>query len=216
MTKRKNVVSKMLLLVLILTLISCCFLGSTFARYTSSDSNKGTLNVAEWNVAYENGFEAVEEAEISPSMKEYTDDTYVAGNARKHTSERKLIATIKNTGDVDALVELSAVVDVVNKIEGADTAYDDEAVKGLFTVKLYTSTNNAPDGATAYTEKVNVAAESGVLYIFADITWTSDDESVYGEAADKRDTWVGKNVTSIGFTVSYTAVQNTQIPEAQA
>lgn len=210
MTKRKNVVSKMLLLVLILTLISCCFLGSTFARYTSSGSNKGTLNVAEWNVAYENGFEAVEEAEISPSMDEYT------GEVRTHTSERKLVATIKNTGDVDALVKLSAVVDVVNKIAEAEATYDDEVVKGLFTVNLYTSEENAPQGATPYTDKVNVAAKSGVLYIFADITWTSDDESVKGEAADERDTWVGKNVTSIGFTVSYTAVQNTEVPEAQA
>lgn len=205
MTKRKNVVSKMLLLVLILTLISCCFLGSTFARYTSSGSNKGTLNVAEWNVAYENGFEAVEEAEISPSMDEYT------GEVRTHTSERKLVATIKNTGDVDALVELSAVVDVVNKIEGADATYDDEVVKGLFTVNLYTSTSNDAQGATAYTKKLNVVAESGVLYIFADITWTSDDESVSGTAADERDTWVGENVTSIGFTVSYTAVQNSEV-----
>ena len=205
MTKRKNVVSKMLLLVLILTLISCFFLGSTFARYTSSGSNKGTLNVAEWNVAYENGFEAVEEAEISPSMDEYT------GEVRTHTSERKLVATIKNTGDVDALVELSAVVDVVNKIEGADATYDDEVVKGLFTVNLYTSTSNDAQGATAYTKKLNVVAESGVLYIFADITWTSDDESVSGTAADERDTWVGENVTSIGFTVSYTAVQNSEV-----
>ena len=205
MTKRKNVVSKMLLLVLILTLISCCFLGSTFARYTSSGSNKGTLNVAEWNVAYENGFEAVEEAEISPSMDEYT------GEVRTHTSERKLVATIKNTGDVDALVELSAVVYVVNKIEGADATYDDEVVKGLFTVNLYTSTSNDAQGATAYTKKLNVVAESGVLYIFADITWTSDDESVSGTAADERDTWVGENVTSIGFTVSYTAVQNSEV-----
>lgn len=195
----------MLLLVLILTLISCCFLGSTFARYTSSGSNKGTLNVAEWNVAYENGFEAVEEAEISPSMDEYT------GEVRTHTSERKLVATIKNTGDVDALVELSAVVDVVNKIEGADATYDDEVVKGLFTVNLYTSTSNDAQGATAYTKKLNVVAESGVLYIFADITWTSDDESVSGTAADERDTWVGENVTSIGFTVSYTAVQNSEV-----
>lgn len=202
----------MLLLVLILTLISCCFLGSTFARYTSSGSNTGTLNVAEWNVAYENGFQAVDEAEISPSMDKYTGgDTYVAENARKHTSERKLVATIRNTGDVDALVELSAVVDVVNKTEGADATYTDEVVKGLFTVNLYTSTENNAQGATPYTEKVNVVAESGVLYIFADITWTSDDESVFGTPADVRDTWVGKNVTSIGFTVSYTATQNSEV-----
>ena len=53
MTKRKNVVSKMLLLVLILTLISCCFLGSTFARYTSSGEGGGArvrCQVAKWDV----------------------------------------------------------------------------------------------------------------------------------------------------------------------
>ena len=55
MTKRKSVVSKILLLVVLLTLVSCCFLGSTFARYTSSGSGTGTLQVAKWDVSNENG-----------------------------------------------------------------------------------------------------------------------------------------------------------------
>ncbi len=218
MTKRKSVVSKMLLLVVILTLVSCCFLGSTFARYTSTGSGTGTVNVAKWDVKYEAGATQVEEAELSPSKEAYTGGgSYVAENARKNTSERKLVATITNSGDVDALVSLQAVVDVVTKeAEATHETYTDEVIKGMFSVTLYTSTEDNAEGATEYSVAVNVPAKEGTLYVYATVTWTSDDESTYGTAADARDTWIGQNVSAIGFTVTYTADQNTQIPDSQA
>lgn len=218
MTKRKSVVSKMLLLVVILTLVSCCFLGSTFARYTSKGSGTGTVNVAKWDVKYEAGATQVEEAELSPSKEAYTGgDSYAAGSARKNTSERKLVATITNSGDVDALVSLQAVVDVVTKeAEATHETYTDEVIKGMFSVTLYTSTEDNAEGATEYSVAVNVPAKEGTLYVYATVTWTSDDESTFGTPADERDTWIGQNVSAIGFTVTYTADQNTQIPDSQA
>ena len=218
MTKRKSVVSKMLLLVVILTLVSCCFLGSTFARYTSTGSGTGTVNVAKWDVKYEAGATQVEEAELSPSKEAYTGGgSYVAENARKNTSERKLVATITNSGDVDALVSLQAVVDVVTKeAEASSETYTDEVIKGMFSVTLYTSTEDNAEGATLYSAAVNVPAKEGTLYVYATVTWTSDDSTTFGTAADERDTWIGQNVSAIGFTVTYTADQNTQIPDSQA
>ena len=101
MTKRKNVVSKMLLLVLILTLISCCFLGSTFARYTSSGNGTGTLQVAKWDVTNEKGNIAVQFEKLSPAMlaspiraaREYSEGVTMNNNQPVFYGNRPLRAT---------------------------------------------------------------------------------------------------------------------------
>ena len=99
MTKRKNVVSKMLLLVLILTLISCCFLGSTFARYTSSGNGSATLNVAKWAIdikggAIEGGMSVNFAEKLSPSKHDYNttvDGEYTANTVRSILRENCLL-----------------------------------------------------------------------------------------------------------------------------
>lgn len=213
MTKKRRVVSKLLLLVVVLTLISFCFLGSTFARYISDGNGTATVGVAKWDVSHGEETISVNFDNLSPSKTEYSGDDYNEGNVRKNTAEKVLVATISNKGEVGALVTLTVGEEpTVNKAESADGTYADDVIAGLFTVKLYTATENSAESATEYSAAVELAAGTGVLYVFADITWTSDDETVFGDEADKRDTWVGKNVESIAYTISYTAVQNTQKP----
>ena len=214
MTKSKSIVSKLLVLVVILTLISCCFLGSTFARYASDGSGSATMNVAKWDVSAEESSIDVNFEKLSPLKEAYQGgDTYKAENVRKHSTERVLAATIKNAGDVNALVTLTAGNEtIVNALTDDWGVYNEETIKGLFDIVIYTNTENAPDGASKYTDAINLAATNGVLYVFVEVTWTSDDETVYGETADVRDTWVGENITSVSYTLSFTAVQNTQIP----
>lgn len=214
MTKKKRVVSKLLLLVLLLTLISACFLGSTFARYVSDKNGSATLGVAKWNVSHGEEAIAVTFDDLSPSKAEYAGgDSYDAGSVRKKTTSRVAVATISNLGEVDALVTLSVGdTPTVNKVESADGTYEDDVIAGLFTVTLYTGTSDAAGSATAYSDEIELAAGTGIVYVFAEVTWTSDDETVFGDAADARDTWVGQNVTGISYTVSYKAVQNTEKP----
>lgn len=50
MTNKKSIVSKLLLGLVLLTLISCCFLGSTFARYTSGGSGSASTGIANWSI----------------------------------------------------------------------------------------------------------------------------------------------------------------------
>ena len=102
MTQRRSAASKLLFLVIVLTLISCCFLGNTFARYTSGETGKATVAVAEWNVTNETAMTDLNFSDmLSPSMAVY------AGTNRTNKTERLLVATIRNTGDVDALVTLT-------------------------------------------------------------------------------------------------------------
>lgn len=217
MTKKKRVVSKLTLLVVLLTLISCCFLGSTFARYTTSGTGSAKVEVAEWNLSITG--EGVGETEmsfdkLSPAKGAYKD------TVRTHATGKILVATITNSGDVDALVTLAAD-NFTSVLDGTFTADTDshinsqEDIEDVFTIELYTNTSEDATGATGYTTGVKVAAEGGKLYIYAEVIWTSDDETVSGAEADKRDTWIGENVVSVSYTLSYTAVQDSMLPPAQ-
>ena len=213
MTQKRKLVSKLFVAVVVLTLVSCCFLASTFARYTSGGSGTGTVNVATWKVTGKGeGQINAQFNQLSPSKAAYVD------TPRTHSTTPVLVATIKNTGDVDALVTLTTGASTITAPEGGWGEYSESEIEGLFTIALYTSTTNSAAasvvGLTAYTDEINVPATSGTLYVYAVVTWSSDYDTVKGEAADKRDTWVGENVTGVSFDISYTAVQNSEAPNA--
>lgn len=214
MTQKRKLVSKLFVAVVVLTLVSCCFLASTFARYTSGGGGKGTVEVATWKITGEGTGDAGKiEAkfnQLSPSKAAYVD------TPRTHSTAPVLVATIKNTGDVDALVTLTTGASTIAAPEGGWGDYTESEIEGLFTIKLYTSTEEEVSPAvgdlTAYTVAINVPATSGTLYVYAVVTWSSDVGGKTGTDADARDTWVGEKVTGVSFDISYTAVQNSQLP----
>lgn len=190
MTQKRKLVSKLFVAVVVLTLVSCCFLASTFARYTSGGSGTGTVEVATWAISGPGAGEFnATFTKLSPSKAAYVD------TPRKH-STLKLVATITYDIDVKGILTLTVGEETITKTT-ADNTYADEVIKGLFDIQLYTSTTNGAAASvgdlTAYTKAINVPAEtSGTYYVYAVVTWTSDDKTVTGEAADARDTWVGR------------------------
>lgn len=221
MTQKKSIASKLLLAAIALTLISFCFLGSTFARYTSGNKGSASLNVAEWDVAYD--IEADTNAvfgSLSPNKTAYGGgNSYVEANKREKSTGKVLVATITNSGDVDALVTVSAAASPSLWNGESEASFGDgytkEAIQGLFSIKLYKGNSDSDTSTTtALKSEENVTANDGKLYIFAEVIWTSDDETVFGDAADKRDTWVGQNITKVSYTISYTAVQNSELSKA--
>ena len=229
MTQRKSIGAKLFIALIALTLISCCFLGSTFARYTSGGSGSASTDVAKWSINVTGGgadgnMEVDFTQKLSPSMDNFVSTN--AGEARTNSTGKILIATIRNTGDVDAKVTITASAITIEKTDGVeygnesitDVNVDDgiaptkAQVEGLFEIKLYRDVSDeyTDDGAEIGGE-IELPATDGVVYIFAEITWTSADTE--GEAvADAIDTWVGENVTEISYTFSYTAVQASEIP----
>ena len=230
MTQRKSIGAKLFIALIALTLISCCFLGSTFARYTSGGNGSASTGVAKWSIDVAGGgasdsMEVDFTEKLSPSMKDFVSES--PEEARTNSTGKILIATIKNKGDVAAKVTITAGAITIEKPDGVkygtgagitkDNASNDgvapteDQVKALFDIKLY------QDDSAKYTDgaeiggEIDLVAESGVVYIFAEITWTSADTQ--GKAvADAIDTWVGKNVTEISYAFSYTAVQASKIP----
>lgn len=219
MTKRKNVVSKMLLLVLILTLISCCFLGSTFARYTSSGEGSGTLQVAKWDVSITGngtGTTALAFGQLSPAMEAYE------STPRTHSTGRFAIATITNKSDVKAEVTFTVgQLEFKNSENGAvtygDSGYNDEILRKVFTIKFYDAASGGSELSLQGSEYTTTLEKTtGSITIYAEITWNSDVAGATGATADARDTWIGQNVATITCTFDYVAVQITETTPAQA
>ena len=219
MTKRKSVVSKLLLLVALMTIVSCCFLGSTFARYISTGTGTATIPVAKWSIKVgDTGSGAAQFAKLSPLAAPYE------GTVRANTSGKILVASMSNGGDVDALVKFT--VDEVNvasaaaygtqgvAVDGIPTA---DEVKEVFSVKFYYALSNSAAAATNEIPAggVTLNAAGGymtAIYIFAEATWTSDTETITGDDADLRDTYIGQYVANVVYEYTWEAVQDTDLP----
>ena len=224
MTKKKSIATKLLIALAALTLISCCFLGSTFARYTSGGSGTATTGVAKWDVSLANEGSLTQTfADLSPAQEPYTN------TSRTHSTGKVKVAELSNAGDVAAQVTFTFDATATITYSDGDFAsiapgeYKPDAesdVQGLFSIILYYSTEtdsaDAANNAIAMASgtKVPLAAGSG-MYVYAEVIWASNDKSSgsdSGEAADKLDTWVGENVKSISFKISYTAEQYSEKP----
>lgn len=217
MTKKRGIFSKLFFSVVMLTLISCCFLGSTFARYTSGGSGTATIQVAKWDVKNATDTTAAKFSKLSPSKEAY------AGTPRTHSTGKVLVATIDNNGDVDALVTFTFGTETLTcgaayGTQGVakDGIPTQDEVKAVFDIKLWygkeEGETNATNEMTSGVTEVNVPATKGVIYVYAEVIWTSDIGGIKGTTADKRDTWIGQYVESVTYTISYTAVQNTELP----
>lgn len=268
MTKKKSIITKLFVALVALTLISCCFLGSTFARYTSGGNGSATTNIAKWDIDMKDGsgntnqFDVTFKDKLSPSQDAWQESNKTT--ARSHSTGKILVASIANNGDVAASVTVTAAAGTVNNQEddnnmlepsfaasvslaGSDPTISDGKLSGapsleqfndIFNVKLYYAVaTEVPDNLSTVTDTITsgtainynsqgytLVAKSGstvyTLYIYAEITWTSLDNNSQSSDADKAiyadllDTWFGENMTSVKTTLTYTAVQASELPAA--
>lgn len=227
MTQRKSIGAKLFIALIALTLISCCFLGSTFARYTSSDKGSASTSVAEWNIAgnFITGTAGSDSITVhfdglTPSMEGYKENTN-----RTNSTGKILIATITNNGEVDAEVTLttSDEASFVNSENspvtfGSGYTFSDsslsgsgaseEQVKALFSIALTYGTQEGASNATPVSGAIGLAVNK-TIYVYATITWTTPyaSSTSQGVLEDAVDTWVGQNVFGVAYDISYVAVQ---------
>lgn len=222
MTKKKNIASKLVLVLFVLTLISCCLLGSTFARYVSSGTGSASIGIAKWDIDITgggtSGSTTIEFGNLSPDITTAFNGT----TNRVQETGKKLVATIVNKSDVDAIVSF-AQSDLTYKGtalgdglwgNSMNEAPNDGQMNEVFTLTLYYNF----DGAASDYEEVDAEttvtlAQYESVYLFANLTWTSLDK--YGAVvADAVDTWIGENITEVGASISWTAVQGSELPKA--
>ena len=231
MKQKTRIASKLFAALVVLTLISCCFLGTTMARYTSAGTGTATVQVAKWDVnlsATDNdnvdNTTVLTFNKLSPSDA----DANATANRQKY-SKLQVAASITNNSDVDAEVTISAgdiQLSGASMAEGTSTAEapTKNQVASLFTIKLYTAKSNAitdiksselKEIANNSTVTLKANNADGALYVYAVVIWTSQDVGVSdsnGWVGDQLDTWAGINLTSVSWSLSYTAVQASELP----
>ena len=219
---KKRILTRVLIVIAALTLLSCCFLGSTFAKYVTDADGTAQIGVAKWDIDVEvpaasGGTSAVtvNTSKLSPDMADYQ-----SGSIRSHMSDKFLVAIVTNKSDVKATITVSAGdTATCNVMEGAadQDGYEDKSTDAAkcFSIKFYKSdTNDATDATEELaSETLDAKTDSAtdVIYIFAEVTWTSQDAT---ENGDTLDTWIGQYVTSVSWALTYTATQNSELPTA--
>lgn len=230
---KKRIVPMLFALLVVLTLVSCCFLGSTFARYTSTGTGSASAEVAKWEIEL-NGDDITEGADEVTLDKISPDDAaWAEGLDRVHVSEGVLVATIVNRSEVAADISISLsntpvfygtegnVFEGWNS-EGGITAGGPSAsyAEAYNTIRIqfaYDLTGNGPDQDTTwynYNATVTVRdiiPTDGAVYVYARVIWDTQDG--LGQVnSDKLDTYLGQNITSVSCEISYVAVQSSELP----
>lgn len=229
-TERKTRIAPRLFAALVvLTLLSCCFLGVTYARYSSSSTGSAGVSIAEWNIAFnknvDEGSTILTFSNLSPDDREGSAD-YV----RSHSTEPTLVATITNNSAVSATVSVAASLapTFTYEIGGFTDSYSEYKYNGgadlgntfaeadiarLFSIKFYSD----DEGTTEFTDTTLLPGAK--VDIYAVVTWTTNDD--YGAtdnftAGDAIDTFVGMYVDNANWTLTYTAVQASEAPVTTA
>lgn len=238
MKQKTRIASKLFAALVVLTLISCCFLGTTMARYTSAGTGKATVQVAKWDIDFTGpatGEATLTFSNLSPDY-ETTYNPESPTNATNSTG-RLLVATITNQSEVSAAVSLKlGDIDVVT---GSDSQFATdpndaitpmkEYVEAVFSIKFYNAQTGGfeyedDNGDGVYEVKLDpVGGANTQMAIYAEVTWTTYydntdsnstaiDNNWKGVNADKLDTWIGEHISYVSWDLSYTAVQASELP----
>lgn len=208
MKEKKKSVSRVIvraaLILLLLTLISGCFLGSTFARYVSKGDDSFSAGIAKWEIegaAEGSGGILTNLNEFSPNMAEYDSST---DRSRSVTVD---LFTITNSGDVAAYIkiDLGTTATLYSDTNGESTvtippspttgndayAPDQNELNAIFTVKVAPATvaetngNSGGNSSTAAQTGPSSSDYAGMYYLPADhtltvkgtVTWRTDLDS---------------------------------------
>lgn len=215
---KKRILTRVLIVIAALTLLSCCFLGSTFAKYVTKETGTAQVGVAKWDIGVETAGSTnvtVNSNKLSPDMEEYN-----SGSTRSHKSDKFLVAIVTNNSDVKATITVSggdtATCNVMADHPSTEEGFEDKSTEAAacFSIKFYTSdTDDATDATEELaSETLDAKTDSATdaIYIFAQVTWTSQDTAQ--ESGDALDTWIGQYVTSVSWTLTYKAVQASELP----
>ena len=233
MTKKKNIASKLVLVLFVLTLISCCLLGSTFARYVSSGTGSASVGIAKWDVTGLPDSASISVTKISPKKEAATDDN--ATTPRQNIAvDATVLATITNNSDVSADVTVTLSGLSFKKGENVVTfgttgwATDSKPSQAemMDTVQLQfgTSANeqtqpttwstvNSTTSFEVYKDTLGVGSTTSTqICIWYRVIWESQDDNAKVDDADAFDTWIGENVTKISANITFSAVQGSELP----
>lgn len=236
MTKKKNIASKLVLVLFVLTLISCCLLGSTFARYVSGGTGSASVGIAKWDVGMAEGSMTIDVDKISPKKEAATDDNETTPRQNIAVAAT-VLATITNNSDVSADVTVTVsdykailVTNAAFSESGWEKDKKPSQAEMMDTVQLqfgksanaqtqpttWSTVNNATSFSVCNdTLAAKTSTTAASICIWYRVIWESQDDNTKVDDADAFDTWIGQNVTSISANLSFSAVQGSELPTTQ-
>ncbi len=194
-------------LVAMMALVSCAFVGATFAKYTSAKESTATTDIALWQVngVSENGtvqtFTLANIEEFQPNAD---------GTA---STIATVVYVVSNASDVDATISISQDAFVATWVDGTDKlSGKSEQIADVFSIEyFYKVFDNATSVAaeqctTAWTNQTleKETSATKVLGIVAKITWRAASNDT---AKDEVDTLIGMYLTGLSIDITVTATQ---------
>lgn len=253
-TEKKRIFSKLTVCVAALALVSCAFVGGTFARYTTGNqSAAGGATIADWNV--------VDDPTISQQFVISPNSAKFNGGAEKTVIEAEDTALIRsyaiseggavlkitnNSTNISARVVITLptakpmvmmnkdgeIVELPTSDQDPYGVWTDVTIDDIFTYTgqgakpALTVLKNGNATVSAKTEGeyqgkyvVELAPEDFVVVNSVGFKWTTDlvgDTKIVNDVytsdmnvweGDIRDSWIGKNVYSVGWQINWYAEQ---------
>lgn len=193
---KKNIAMRVASLVLMCTIVTSCFVSSTFAKYTSSVSGQDSVTVAKWDINI-NG----DDIEGMTNSQEFAIfDTITNSNANGESVKENMIApgtegsfnfAIQNSSDVKAKYTVSFTVD--------------QSALGGKTIPFEYSV----DGGSSWENSLANVADT-VIEIGATSNVTVKWRWAFDSGADANDTAIGvlaQSAKQITVTATITATQ---------
>ena len=144
MKQKTRIASKLFAALVVLTLISCCFLGTTFARYTSGGSGTATVTVADWNVNVDGTY--LDEANRTMTFGNLSPNHEQSGSGTNESEEQSI--KITNDSAVHALVTMTVgSTPTITRVDSASTSnVSDAEVTGTLSLGLDFTTSGTTTG----------------------------------------------------------------------
>ena len=207
----KNRTLRISLILAILTLVTSCFMGSTFAKYVTTDGTSDTARVAKWGV--EVSVELPATGGLATSYATTDTANYTGANSVVSSNGDKLVAP--GTNGVIMVAEVAGAPEVAVEVKKvANLTLANWEVGGAYYCPIIFTVNGTQYKGTDYTsmvlfeEAVEAALNSTVYFdpnanIYSGVTvsweWTF-------EGDDVKDTALGNQAATgnaANFTLSY-------------
>ncbi len=186
--KKHGVVSKLFLALLALVLISFCFLGLTFARYTSSGSGDTTATIAKWDIQDSTSGNLEKSITgIAPKNEVYQGTSEAVAPTARTITVKQEIAQITNGGKIDADITFTVSDFQINisgsygsglSLTSAGVVQGDGAssaqIARLFKISYEYKIDSGSETALVSGTPIDLA-QGKKITVYACVTWTSDD-----------------------------------------
>ena len=186
-TLKKNRIARFAVLLLVLTLMTSCFVGGTFAKYTSTAVATDTVTVAKWDVKLDGA--AFSDTAVFDFTSTWTDSD---GSAEEDVVSKKLAPGTK--GAFNLVVSNDSEVNARYKIE-----FDFSALAALGLTYTYKVDGVASDAATI--------ANWNPIDMNGDHTVTVEWAWPFEAGRDAADTTLGEAAANFDVTATITAEQ---------